>query len=613
MDDEDLADAAEAQTLQTAGDFSGLGDTQGDTKRKGLMPELVKNADTMGAKLLQRMGWRQGQGIGPKVRRTARFNENDGADNDLETHLYAPDNSRMISFVRKNDRKGLGYVGEASLEGSLRDAATPKPEEEDEDELQTLSFGKRKTNATKKIARKGGIGTGPLNDTGSDDDDPYAIGPKISYNKTIGKEKKIGRLDNASTKLKSSNPLLGVRPTFVSKKEQEKRAAPGFRKCHDGRLPLDGFMLSTRSASTSQQQSYPPPKVPEGWKSSKQHPKDTPQAAVAASSSSYQSSSDLAKSSTLDPKSRAHLLGEAALPGKSIFDFLSPAARNRLASASGKRDLPLALGEAPPEAFRKSEAEKQRALIDRLPHLDKDIAVAALGRGVGGWMPYADDEAKRARYREFLELKAGLKAVPPERRAGVGIDEYLKEMGEFAHAAMVFRPMSGMMATRFTPSARTYEGGTSQSAEDGESLLNHPAAARKAEDPAEAAAKIGMFGPMTRSVQSFYPTRLLCKRFNVRPPAHVEVDPDVDAEGNAASSSTSSKLDVVSQTAIDAMMREASLNRAPGAAGTGAAAAEGVTARPKEVVVDVEKNEALEVERPGDDIFKAIFGDEEDG
>ncbi|KAK3065892.1 hypothetical protein LTS18_002265, partial [Coniosporium uncinatum] len=184
-------------------------------------------------------------------------------------------------------------------------------------------------------------------------------------------------------------------------------------------------------------------------------------------------------------------------------------------------------------------------------------------------------------------------------------------MGEFAHAALVFKPMSGMMATRFTSSARTFEGGNTPSAdhEHGDNLLSTPAAATKPEDPAEAAAKIGMFGPMTRSVQNFYPTRLLCKRFNVRPPAHVEMDPDVDAEGNAASS-TGSRIDVVSQVAIDAMMREAALNRASGVAEAGVT--EAPAARPKEVVVDVEKNEALEVERPGDDIFRAIFGDEED-
>ena len=35
-----------------------------------------------------------------------------------------------------------------------------------------------------------GIGIGILNDTGSDDEDPYEIGPRISYNRVIGGEKK---------------------------------------------------------------------------------------------------------------------------------------------------------------------------------------------------------------------------------------------------------------------------------------------------------------------------------------------------------------------------------------------------------------------------------------
>ena len=73
---------------------------------------------------------------------------------------------------------------------------------------------------------------------------------------------------------------------------------------------------------------------------------------------------DAAKSSQLNPLSRATILGEKQLPGKSVFDFLSISARDRLAAATGKADLPEAKGEIP-EGYALSEEEKRyfRALL----------------------------------------------------------------------------------------------------------------------------------------------------------------------------------------------------------------------------------------------------------
>ncbi|KAG9885510.1 hypothetical protein KCU94_g17631, partial [Aureobasidium melanogenum] len=132
----------------------------------------------------------------------------------------------------------------------------------------------------------------------------------------------------------------------------------------------------------------------------------------------------------------------------------------------------------------------------------------------------------------------------------------------------------------------------------------------KPEDPAEAAAKIGMFGPMTRTRIQFYPTRLLCKRLNVKAPAHADPGNGPTGDENAV---TDSRLDVVSQHKMDQMMRE-TWSRPPNASETSDVTSSVEPVQPQvRPQVDIEVNEAIEAERPGDAVFKAIFGsDSED-
>ncbi|KAE9377214.1 DUF1604-domain-containing protein [Stipitochalara longipes BDJ] len=600
MDEEDIADAEDARRIQTAEGFAGLGSTQDDSVRRGGLLDLFRvEGETIGVRLLKKMGWKEGQGVGPKVRRKARLDgvERTGSDADA-IHLFAPENTHMISFIRKNDHKGLGFDGETKLSSSFGGTSdTIKSDDEDDDRgLLAPKISK------KKKPKAGGIGIGILNDTGSDDEDPYEIGPRISYNKVIGGDKKKKKLVNGAV-----NPLLRSKPVFISKKVAMAKASAGLRKCHDGRLPLDGFILSTNDQFSSVIQSagkYEPPKIPEGWKSAKQ-PKASYQNAA------YLSTAEAAKASKLDPKARASILGEAALPGKSVFDFLSTAARDRLAAASGKSNLPAALGEIP-EGYSMTEEERQRDFLAQIPKVDKYTADAALSRGASGFMPYGEDEAKRTRYRTFLEYEAGLYPVLPDKPPGVTRDDWLKELREFANCAQIFKPMSGMMATRFTSSTTAPK--LASDAPDSsapESLISKPAP--KPEDPAEQAARLGMYGPMTRSSKDWYPSRLLCKRFNVKPPAHVQPGSTEHDEGIGPRNTAP---DLVSKTAIDDMMRQSggfnpNWNERP-MESRPAEPAPVADEKKEELVVDAERNEALEGQKAGEAVFKAIFGDDSD-
>lgn len=634
MDEEDIADAEEAREVHTTDSFAGLGSTTETTARNGPIMDIFKTSgETMGVKLLRKMGWRDGQGIGPKVRRKARLDEevDPGVGEPHEIHAFAPENSEMIAFVKKNDRKGLGFEGENRLgdvmmsQQSRISSRLAVTEGNDEDNGIGTVLGKIKPKK-KKPPTRGGFGVGILNDNGSDDEDVYNVRPQISYNRTIGGEKKKRPLASSRT---AANPLLGSKPVFISKKTASTKVASKFRRCHDGRLPLDGFVLSSDldplASIVSSDNKYPPPIIPPDWKSAKatSNSGDSTQA--------YLSAADVAKASKLSPKSRAALLGEAALPGKSVFDYLSNNARSRIASATSNSNLPPALNEA---SLLSNGSPSAKSLQSLVPQLDSQTALTALGRGTAGWMPYAEDASKRSRYRNFLEVRAGLRgpeSTIPQRAPGHGTDDWVNEMKEFAHAAQIFKPMTGMMANRFMSASSAPKLGSDRpdhasdpamSTGEQENLISRPVEKKK--DPAEEAASLGIFGPLTRSTQEWHPTRLLCKRFNVKPPTHVVPGgAPPGSEGEAKAALPQRNLELVGKREMDEMMRESNISRTgmrsvvgteggeegpPGLEGGG----DGVVKR-EEIVVDPERNDALEKERPGEEIFKAIFGsDSED-
>ncbi|KAJ5902162.1 hypothetical protein N7495_002690 [Penicillium taxi] len=603
MDEEDLREQEEAQKLQTSDEFAAFGSTETDTTRRaGLLDILMPGGETMGVKLLKKMGWREGQGIGPKVRRNADLGQNPTGDEESgESYLFAPENPPMVSFVRKTDRKGLGYEGELGIEDSTK----AEPENSDSFFGKRLAIKDKEKPAKSKDSRRG-FGVGVLNDTGSDDEDPYSIGPQISYNRTIGGDRKKKKIKPGPA-IASANPLLENRPVFISKKMAAARG--GFKQCRDGRLPLEGFLLADLVAGLAlSDKVYEAPQIPEGWTSA------IKRSSTERDALKYVSTADAAKASSLDSTSRAAVLGESQLPGKSVFDWMTPEARERIAKLTGNTNLPPALSEKAPKGFEVSDSVRRRDLWDLVPNLDKQVAVQALTRAVSGWMPYAEDLDKRARYRSYLEVRAGIRDSLPDRIPGSSTNDWMNEMQEFARAAEVFKPMSGIMASRFT-SASSGPKSASDAPDSSEVALSKPA--EKPDPPAIAAAKVGMFGHMTRSSDTFYPSRLLCKRFNVKPPRHVQSDPGEQPGGSNPGPGTRfqpagyqqpAAKELVSQEVMNVIMAESGLK--PHNARPDATPGSGQVPLP---VVQPEHNEALEAERPDQNIFKAIFGSDDEG
>jgi G patch domain-containing protein 1 len=99
--------------------------------QRALMPPLE---DSAGVRLLKKMGWRPGQGIGPRVSwRTRKIQDLlaagkslngvdiDALDDDEEAkrHLYPPRDTVVPRVLMKTDAHGIGFEAAAGLTDSL--------------------------------------------------------------------------------------------------------------------------------------------------------------------------------------------------------------------------------------------------------------------------------------------------------------------------------------------------------------------------------------------------------------------------------------------------------------------------------------------------------------
>lgn len=98
------------------------------------------------------------------------------------------------------------------------------------------------------------------------------------------------------------------------------------------------------------------------------------------------------------------------------------------------------------DAVLKPETSIPKKTIPKIP---QEVAQAALG----GFIPFGDNIQKQDRYKQYLNFMAGhiedIAAAPKTLTR----EEKAHEPLEFSKAAMIYRPLSKMMASRFTSSA----------------------------------------------------------------------------------------------------------------------------------------------------------------
>merc|ERR1719317_11074 len=130
----------------------------------------------------------------------------------------------------------------------------------------------------------------------------------------------------------------------------------------------------------------------------------------------------------------------------------------------------------------------------------------------GAFKPFARNEAKQARYEQYLVCVANNRrdALPILQPKSMTEWEKERERVEFERASMLFKPMKGVIGSRFVSA------GESEDADKVEEGLH--AAGDTEEGQARKAADMKMFGQLTRTVEEWHPAKLLCVRFNVAHP-----------------------------------------------------------------------------------------------
>lgn len=538
MDEEDRAEAAASRTLQVVDTATLTGLTADDPHRKDAIGDMFKSSvNTAAVRAMKKLGWREGSvGTLPAVPRGPPT------------------------------RTGLGYNKGAaplpSLDGSMADI---KAEDEQPDQGVPTQIGK-----PKRVNRKTAMGTGVLDD--DSDEDPYSMGPKLSLGRKAVAKKAKKPISSSPAVRTIANPKLASRPMFRSK------AQTSTSRSFDGRLPLLSFQVVGDIHEISR-------KLLECFKVDRKSvavrvPSDWQPARTRESSKS-----DVAgQHGMANPDIRAQTMGWGrTLKGPSIWSMISPETRDRIAAATGRTDLPPASG---PSSSAPSHAEvpsisharwKTHNDTPTVPQVSKETALAVLGRIARGWRPYTEDESKQERYGHYLEYCSGKEADPHARPFNPADHQSLQELREFARSSEVFKPMSGMMASRFMTSS------SGAAANDKLQESKEPA------DPAEAAAKASMYGELTRRTFRFHPVSLLCKRFGILQPAPPEEgDGDDQRQGQAESQGRPTRA-LLSKEMMEQLRQEA-----------------GLPSRER-VQIDEMHDEALTGQKADREVLKSIF------
>ncbi|XP_024150811.1 G patch domain-containing protein 1 [Oryzias melastigma] len=496
-----------------------------------LLEELITPArSSIGVELLRRMGWREGQGVGPRVKRKARRPQTDdrarvygcapppaGSEEDEDEEEFAPENVTYapkdvtpMDFTPKSGLQGLGYRGldpGLALQGS--GAAQHIELFDPQGGARSRLFGD-----SQGRLRRGGVagqafGVGALED---DDEDIYHRDSMSRYDTVLEGEEpgdglygwtapqqytnKTGRSRDAAYLGKILEGFTLAQSPLEDKEVFPPPALPrGYRPVHHFRPKVDVLRLSGVS-----------PALAEALKTSKGHMvKEEPQ-----QGGRHQ----------LDSGQRGALLGEDSLQGpRSVMDLLKPGDRDRLlrlrssqsASSSAPSTQAPPTTDPVPSVLTPSLCSPTPPL--RTPSSMQQEAQAAW-RGAGPpsqtFRPFEKTPSKQARYDLYLSrLRQGDRdALEQSLDPAMTEWERSRERDEFVRASILYRPASTSLSSRFTRAEHQDDEDTVEVARDQESDV----------DDKQAAVKMKMFGKMTRETFEWHPDKLLCKRFNVPDP-----------------------------------------------------------------------------------------------
>uniref|UniRef100_H3CA33 G patch domain containing 1 n=1 Tax=Tetraodon nigroviridis TaxID=99883 RepID=H3CA33_TETNG len=485
----------------------------GDT----LLEELIAPArSSIGVELLRKMGWKEGQGVGPRVKRRAGHQQSGGRkvygcvlppagseDSEEEDEeefapenvTFAPKDVTPMNFKPKEGVQGLGYHG---LDPGLALQARGGSQHVDLFDPRSQSRGLLLGDAT-RVPRRGGVagqafGLGALED--DDDEEVYHRDSMSRYDTELGGEE-------------PGDGLYG----WTAPQQYAQGKGKSRDSLYRGRI-LEGFTLAHSPAQDKKV--FPPPTLPRNYR-----PVHRPRPSVQLSALSGVSPvlAEALRTSRghmvrddpepggrhqLGAGQRGALLGEDALKGPvSVLELLRPADRERLLGMrrpSGRASAPPQA--APPGAAGAVSAELQQEAL---------AAWRGLQTSAQTFQPFRKNPSKQARYELYLSrLQQGDKdALEQSLDPAMTEWERSQEQEEFVRASILYRPSSSSLSSRFTRARHQ---------EDEEDGVEVPRDQEGDLDDKQTAVKMKMFGQLTREAFEWHPDKLLCRRFNVPEP-----------------------------------------------------------------------------------------------
>ncbi|KAI8588846.1 hypothetical protein BDZ88DRAFT_420687 [Geranomyces variabilis] len=502
MDDEDLEAASETRQIAATDEYDILGGTAKEVARKRaavaaaegsaggggaiaakIVEDLIGPAkDPIGIKLLRQMGWREGHGVGPRAKRKARKHGPDEEEEDIyaANHTFAPKDVAVDLLRPKTDSFGLGYDPFRQAPEFANRNRPPGPQGNDRD-----------SSAPKQ--GRAGFGVGVFED--EDEDINVYDSTMATYDMIIDDDD-----DGPLLKRKLAGAAQGARKPL---RDEGISFDLGVSICHDGRPPLVGFELARKGIP--EHKWYKPPVLPPSFVP--MHRFDAPLPAAAQSASqpgadAHIHPSRLAKQPGLTADARRDILGEEQLsaPTRSVFSYIALKEQDRL-----QNFISQTTSAKPPRGGESAQKDDAKTPLSSGPKVEAATALAALK----GFMPFGTDPGKQTRYRTFLQVHAGLATEYAPNPKHLTPRDIAHEALEFSKAAQIFKPLSSMMASRFTSASSAIEPSTTADA----------VAVTPADTQVQAsAAGMGMYGALTRTRSEWRPEPLLCKRFNVPDP-----------------------------------------------------------------------------------------------
>lgn len=291
MDEEDLAELKASRTYTASESygasssrpedaFAGLGSTAGPSRQSAnaqdpgyaaavanSLKDLVKpGSRRIGQKIMTKMGWRPGQGVGPRISYAQHQkqmkelglsvgDEEEADDEEAKKHTFAPLDREVVLFEVKDDQRGLGYLpGKTLSRGTSEVTSAGGTYSVPASHAARFGSGKDSTDKSKQtqMPSGGAFGISALEDMDEDDDDVYGTAAAGSRNLVLNDDEDdaddafMGLGGRRRPELLGYNKRKQTDERAAANQAQEARAPVGTAYFLDGTKVIPGFVLATK-------------------------------------------------------------------------------------------------------------------------------------------------------------------------------------------------------------------------------------------------------------------------------------------------------------------------------------------------------------------------------